>query len=227
VTFDCAQTLVEVDWTVEGFARACAVEIGLALPDEAFPRYRALYFERLPEFLAINLRRDPVEGQAFWDRLATDWLAMYGVDSSSVGPLRTASDRLGFGPDSILFRLYDDVAPCLDALQAEGIRVAVVSNWDYSLHRVLKMFDVHHRFEAVLASLEEGVEKPDPRLFHICLEQLGVAPEDAVHVGDNPVDDVEGAHSAGMRAVLIDRAETLPGSIASLRDLCEAEHWNG
>lgn len=226
VTFDCAQTLVEVDWTVEGFARVCSVDIGLALPDEAFPRYRALYYERLPEFLEINLRRDPVEGQAFWDRVATDWLGMYGVDPSFVVPLRAASDRLGFGPGSILFRIYEDVIPCLDEMQAAGIRIAVVSNWDYSLHRVLQMFDVHHRFEVVLASLEEGVEKPDPRLFQICLDQMGVAPEDAVHVGDNPLDDVEGAYAAGMRAVLIDRTGATPGAITSLRELFDAEGWN-
>lgn len=226
VTFDCAQTLVEVDWTVDGFARACAQEIGLTLPDEAFPRYRQLYFERLPEFLQINLRRDPVEGQAFWDRLATDWLVMYGVEAAQAIPLREASDRLGFGPDSILFRLYDDVIPCLDELQALGIKVAVVSNWDYSLHRVLKMFDVHHRFEAVLASLEEGVEKPDPKLFHICLDQLGIKPEDAVHVGDNPIDDGDGAIAAGIRAILIDRTAQLPGAITTLRDLKERLEWS-
>jgi putative hydrolase of the HAD superfamily len=226
VTFDCAQTLVEVDWTVDGFARACAREIGLALPDEAFPRYRQLYFERLPEFLAINLRRDPIEGQAFWDRLATDWLTMYGVDAAHAIPLRQASDRLGFGPNSILFRLYDDVIPCLDELQTRGIRVAVVSNWDYSLHRVLKMFDVHHRFEAVLASLEEGVEKPDPKLFHICLNQLGIEPEDTVHVGDNPIDDGDGAVAAGIRPILIDRTGQLPGAITTLRDLNGRLEWS-
>lgn len=227
VTFDCAQTLVEVDWTVERFAQACAVDIGLKLPEEAFPRYRGLYFERLPEFLEINLRRDPIEGQAFWDRLAEDWLGEYGIDASHVAPLRASSDRLGFGANSILFKIYDDVVPCLDDLQARGIRVAVVSNWDYSLHRVLKMFDVHHRFEAVLASLEEGVEKPDPRFFHICLEKLGVAPEETVHVGDNPIDDVDGAVAAGIRPVLIDRSGTLPHSISTLRDLGRAIGWNG
>lgn len=226
VTFDCAQTLVEVDWTVEGFARACAEDIGLSLPDEAYPRYRAMYFERLPEFLEINRRRDPIEGQAFWDRLATDWLAEFGIDASHVAPLKEASDRLGFGPGSILFKIYDDVVPCLDELEARGIRVAVVSNWDYSLHRVLHMFDVHRRFEVVLASLEEGVEKPDPRFFRICLEKLGVPPEETVHVGDNPEDDVAGALAAGIRPILIDRTGTLPDSISTLHDLGRALGWS-
>lgn len=227
MTFDCAQTLVEVDWSIERFARACATDIGLSLPEEAYGRYYAMYVERLPEFLAINLRRDEIQGQAFWDRLAQDWLAIYGIDASHVAPLREASDRLGFGPGSTLFQLYEDVVPCLDELEARGIRGAVISNWDYSLHRVLKLFNVHHRFEAVLASLEEGVEKPDPRLFQICLEKLGVSPEETVHVGDNPIDDVEGAEAAGIRPVLIDRTGGLPNSISSLHDLGRVLGWNG
>ena len=222
VTFDCAQTLVEVDWTLDGFAGACAADIGLSLSPEAFKRYRAMYFERLPEFLQINLTRDVEAGQAFWDRLAEDWLEEYGQDRSLATSIREAADRLGFGPDSTLFRLYDDVVECLDALEADGIRLAVVSNWDYSLHRVLRMFGVYDRFEAVLASLEEGVEKPDPRLFQICLDQLGVAPEDVVHVGDNPEDDGLGAQAAGIRPILIDRTGALPGAITSLAQLREA-----
>ncbi|MGV3618577.1 MAG: HAD family hydrolase [Fimbriimonas sp.] len=218
VTFDCAQTLVEVDWTLDGFSRVCAREIGLDLPDPAFVRYRQMYFDRLPEFLAINLTRDVVAGQAFWDRLAVDWLTEQGQSPWLADPLRDAADRLGFGPDSKLFRMYDDVPGCLDELQAAGIRVAVVSNWDYSLHRVLRMFGIYDRFDAVLASLEEGVEKPDPRLFRICLDRLGVAPEAALHIGDNPLDDVEGAQAAGMRAVLIDRTGATAGAITSLRE---------
>jgi putative hydrolase of the HAD superfamily len=228
VTFDCAQTLVEVDWTVGGFARACASDVGLALPEAAFARYQAMYFERIAEFIAINLTRDPARGQAFWDRLAMDWLREQGQDPNLFAPLSEAADRLGFGPESILFRLYEDVPACLDRLRNAGIRLAVVSNWDYTLHRVLRMFGVYDHFDAVLASLEEGVEKPDPRLFHACLERLGVLPEETIHVGDNPLDDVEGAQAAGIRAVRIERAGPLgPGEIASLDQLPEAFAWNG
>ena len=53
--------------------------------------------------------------------------------------------------------------------------------------------------------LEEGVEKPDARIFEIALERTGVQAEDVLHVGDSAVDDWQGAKRVGMRALLIDR----------------------
>lgn len=227
VTFDCAQTLVDVRWTVDGFLRDCALAVGLDAPDEACLEYRRMYLERLPEFLQVNLTRDEALGDAFWSQLTADWVAGQGIDPAWIPRLQEAAARLAYGPDSILFRLYGDVVPCLDALQARGMRVAVISNWDFSLHRVLRMLGVYGRFEAVVASLEEGVEKPDPRLFHLTLERLGVAPGEALHVGDHPDDDFAGATGAGMRAVLLDRAraERGEGVIRSLAELPEVLDW--
>ncbi|HXH61298.1 MAG TPA: HAD-IA family hydrolase, partial [Fimbriimonadaceae bacterium] len=97
------------------------------------------------------------------------------------------------------------------------------SNWDNSLHRTLEMHDLTRYFDAVVASLEEGVEKPDPRIFQIALERLGVPPESALHVGDNPVDDWQGAKSAGIKALVIDRDNETQSDILinSLHQLAE------
>ena len=51
--------------------------------------------------------------------------------------------------------LFDDIVPSLDALDELGIRLGVISNWDYSLHRVLKALEVHHRFEFVIELLRQ------------------------------------------------------------------------
>ncbi len=60
-------------------------------------------------------------------------------------------------------------------------------------------------FETVVISVDVGVGKPDPRIFQIAAERLGVAAAEAVYVGDSLVRDVAGAHAAGMRAVWLDR----------------------
>jgi putative hydrolase of the HAD superfamily len=137
--------------------------------------------------------------------------------------MQAAPDLL-YGDESDLFTLYDDVLPTLKALDELGIRIGVISNWDYSLHRVLRSLNIHDRFEHVIASLEEGWEKPDPRLFQRTLEKFAVTPEQAVHVGDNPLDDLRGAQDFGMKAFLIDRAhEHSRGTIlARLTDLVPA-----
>jgi putative hydrolase of the HAD superfamily len=112
-------------------------------------------------------------------------------------------------------------------LDTMGIKAAVISNWDYSLHRVLKMFGIYERFVVVKASLEEGVEKPDPRLFQITLQEAGFSPHETFHVGDDLVDDVEGANRFGIRSTLIDRslAKTERPVICTLADLPEAFGW--
>lgn len=224
VTFDCAETIVRVRWTPGGFALDCARAVGLDLGDEERGLYERTLRSRWVEYREINLSRDPAQCDAFWARLTSDWLAAIGrPDSYSAEIQRVAPDLL-YGATSTMFELFDDVLPTMDALAARGVRMGVVSNWDYSLHRVLRALDVHHRFEHVVASLEEGVEKPDPRLFHLSLRKFDVKPDEAVHVGDNPLDDLRGAQDFGMRAYLIDRQrpESRGAVLANLTDLVAA-----
>jgi putative hydrolase of the HAD superfamily len=227
VTFDCAETLVAVNWEVGGFVCDCLASLGVEVGTAEGDLYRRMYYERLPEFLQVNLTRDPAVGAAFWRRLGADWLDRIGQSPEILDDLVAKADVLGFGESSILFRVYDDVVPCLERLRDRGMRMAVVSNWDYSLHRVVRMFGLEKYLDLTVASLEEGVEKPDPRLFEIALARLGCPHNQALHVGDNPVDDYEGALAAGMSAILIDRSGRTEGAITTLDDLEEAVGWTG
>jgi len=229
VTFDCAETMVRVpdNWSIGTFAVDCARHIGLKPSQEDGLLYLSMYRAKLPEFVEVNRSRDAGQQQMFWSRLALEWLKATGQPIGTLGALQLAADELGFGPDSILFKLYDDVVPCLNRLDSMGIKAAVVSNWDYSLHRVLKMFGIYERFVVVKASLEEGIEKPDPRLFEMTIAEAGFASWETVHVGDDRVDDFEGAEAAGLKALLIDRSLIGPVRpfIHSLADLPEAFDW--
>jgi putative hydrolase of the HAD superfamily len=106
------------------------------------------------------------------------------------------------------FTLFDDVEPALDALARRGLRLAVVSNWTPALPRLLGALRIGARFETVVVSAIEQVEKPDPALFRIALERMKVAASEALHVGDHPELDVAGARAAGLRALLLDRTGT-------------------
>jgi len=103
------------------------------------------------------------------------------------------------------WKLFDDTLPTLRALAAKGVRMAVVSNWDSRLTSVLEALDLTRYFEHVACSAIEGSEKPAPLLFERALERLGAEPSEALHVGDVPELDIEGARRAGIDAVLIDR----------------------
>ncbi len=118
------------------------------------------------------------------------------------------------------WEVYPDVLPTLAALRAKGLRLGVVSNWDERLPLLLERLGLAASFATIVCSAEAGVEKPDRRIFRRALERLAVAPDEALHVGDHRLEDVEGAIAAGMHAVQLDRR----GSGVGLADLAELPH---
>jgi putative hydrolase of the HAD superfamily len=117
------------------------------------------------------------------------------------------------------FELYDDALPVLELLGERGLMIGLLSNSS----RDLDEFVAHHRLraDAVLTSHAHGKTKPHESIFRAMLDLLGVAPEEAVMVGDTIEDDVEGARAVGMRAVLLDREGRYPDVEGRLDDLRE------
>jgi putative hydrolase of the HAD superfamily len=109
--------------------------------------------------------------------------------------------------------LYDDVLPAFEAL-AGRYRLFAISNGNADLAAI----GLAHFFERSLAAREAGMLKPDPRIFTMLLDAAGVAADRAVHVGDDPDADVEGARRAGVEAVWLNRTGARwPGSIPAPR----------
>jgi putative hydrolase of the HAD superfamily len=116
--------------------------------------------------------------------------------------------------DALRFHPLPEVPGALRSLRALGLRLVVVSNWDVSLHERLAETGLAPLLDGAVASAEVGAAKPDPAIFAAGLALAGVASEEAIHVGDSPVEDGEGARAAGIRAVLVGRDI---GSLAELR----------
>lgn len=104
-----------------------------------------------------------------------------------------------------------DVVPLLRHLRARGIKAGVLSNtmWPRSAHeRVFRRDGVLELFDGTVFSSEIPWAKPHPEAFRAAMAAVGVDdPAACVFVGDRPYDDVHGAKSAGMRAVLIPHSE--------------------
>jgi putative hydrolase of the HAD superfamily len=95
-------------------------------------------------------------------------------------------------------------AETLEELRRRGYRLGVVSNSDGRVDALLAEVGLRGFFDAVVDSGTEGVEKPDPRIFHVACERMGISPEEAAYVGDIYEIDVVGARAAGMQAYLVD-----------------------
>jgi putative hydrolase of the HAD superfamily len=191
--------------------------------------------ELQPPWLAL---RDRVPAQVSDERLVAALraeMAYYrehaheGRDEDSLADLRErcatlVSRELGIPitadelVSAIRFSAYPDVVPALDALRGRGLRLIAVSNWDFSLARVLASCGLKGMLDGTVTSAEAGARKPDPAIFAVALELAQCRPDEALHVGDTPEEDVAGARTAGIRPLLIDR-DGGTGDISSLTEI--------
>ncbi len=111
-------------------------------------------------------------------------------------------------------------------LKRRGYRLGVVSNAEGRVERDLDAAGYAGLFETVIDSSVVGLEKPDPAIFRVALERLGVSAEGTVFLGDVPSVDVAGARAAGLEPLLLDRFALYPVSDAPcLRSIVELPAW--
>ncbi len=200
VLLDAYGTLIELDDPV-GRLRSVLAEAGFALAAETVAAALAA------EIRFYRANHDRGRDDAGLRALQRDCAAVFAAALPVTPPADVAEAVLAAG---LRYRSFDDVVPALDGLAAAGCALAVVSDWDASLPRVLDGVGLLDRFAVVSVSAVAGARKPDSAVFRYALDGMGVAPEDAIHVGDDAVRDCVGAANAGLRAVLLDRGALGP-----------------
>ena len=159
-------------------------------------------------------------------RIAATWrqyhqlmLRELGVPDAD-GRIVAAVAAAHFAPDN--WRLYQDVLPALDALRDTGSIIGVVSDWSSGLPHIFDLLGLNLYLSFVLASGAAGVAKPDPRFYRMAAQAGGVAPRQALMIGDSYHADVLGARAAGMDALLLDRLGTAGrANVPTIRSLVE------
>lgn len=226
VFFDVGNTLIHPEPSV---AHVCAQVLDSA--------------GHVPDLAAITALM-PLVDQYYEDRYAEDdtfwttdegtssvWVGMYSMmwrelgipEAEAAGLGRAVYDQFGFASR---WAPFPDVVPEFRRLRDAGVKVGIVSNWDSRLSGVLDGIGLGELVDTVVCSASVGIHKPDPRIFGLACERLGVAPAVCAHVGDHLFADVAGARAAGMTPVLIDRSgasgETA-GGVARIVTLDELE----
>ncbi len=169
-------------------------------------------------------------GAIGWGRMVGTMVHRAGVPEASVPALLDAA-WLVHEVRNLWCKVPEGMGEALDAMRAQGVKVAIISNSEGMLDRLFTDLGVLRHFDLVVDSGRVGIEKPDPRIFRIALDRFGVAPERALHLGDVFATDVLGARAAGIRHGLIDphghytgrHAEVprVPGVVAVARALVE------
>lgn len=120
----------------------------------------------------------------------------------------------------------------LKDLVAAGLKLAVVSNADGKVAEELETGHVCStrdgslpRVEVIVDSHLVGMEKPDPRIFHLALDALQVPADRAIHLGDSVRFDVNGAARAGLHPIHLDPHQSCPGDHSHFLSLDEFRDW--
>ena len=98
--------------------------------------------------------------------------------------------------------LYPDTKELLQRL-SQKYKIGIIANQDFGTEQRLTDFNVHQYINLVIASAEEGVAKPDLRIFQIALARADCKPEEAIMVGDRIDNDIIPANRIGMTTVWI------------------------
>ena len=136
------------------------------------------------------------------------YLASLGIEESEMQhflELRRAWTR------GILARPHDGVIETMAELRERGIRTGLITVCSEDVVDVWAETPFAGQFDAEVFSSSCGLCKPDPRIYGLALDQLGVVPSEAIFVGDGANDELAGAERVGMRAILIHRAGREPG----------------
>ena len=118
--------------------------------------------------------------------------------------------------------LFEEVHAVLDGMR-ERYAVGAITNGNADVHHI----GIGHYFDFVITAADAGAAKPKAEIFHAALAAAGVEARHAVHVGDDPKRDVQGANAVGMRTVWVNvNATPWPGGPppdAEIRTLDELE----
>ncbi|WNQ12615.1 HAD-IA family hydrolase [Paenibacillus aurantius] len=118
------------------------------------------------------------------------------------------------------YQLFEDVEESLEAFSKRGLRLGVISNFAPTLRHILEAKGILSYFDPVIVSTEVGIEKPNPSIFRLALEEAGLEAKDVLYIGDHEHNDLWAPAQVGIDAVKIKRYDYMEGEgIRSLLEL--------
>jgi HAD superfamily hydrolase (TIGR01509 family) len=182
---------------------AALAEQGVEITPDALRRAEPYAKKDIDEAVIVGGTTDAARGWLYFDKV----LEHAGIPPSEATRAALTALHAYHRTENLWEWVPDDVRPALSAFRQIGLTLVVVSNANGRLRHLFDRLNLTGAFDVMLDSHDWGVEKPDPRLFHIALEQSGAEPSRTVHVGDLFHIDVAGARAAGLyEGVLLDAA---------------------
>ena len=200
---DAMGTLIGLRRSIGSTYAQLAAEHGQQVEAKAIDRAFPAIVQAAPPLAFPGL-----EGEAL-DRAERRWWAeridaVLMAAGSSPGAPELHRNLFDHFADPECWRVFDDVPSQLQAWRDQGLRLAVVSNFDQRLDGLLAGLGLDRWFDRVVISSRAGAAKPSAQPFQQALEALGLTADQAWHVGDSP-EDAAGAAAAGIPCLIVQR----------------------
>ena len=135
------------------------------------------------------------------DAMILHTCAELGLDPGPEAVREAVELRVQYFRDNFVPR--DDAVSTITRLQEAGVHVGLLSDCSFETGIVWPEGPFGELIPDPVFSFELGIKKPDPRIYHIALERVGIAPEETLYVGDGSSRELTGAAAVGMTPLLI------------------------
>jgi putative hydrolase of the HAD superfamily len=155
----------------------------------------------LDHHLMSEKSRDP---NAAYEDFFRAWMKAAGIAQTEFADISARFRAMH--QEACMWRIVrEGTHDALERLESAGLKLGIVSNADGRVASDAKRFGLARFFDVIIDSQVVGVEKPNPKIFKLALDALGVPPEEAMYAGDIYAIDMLGARAAGIAGKLIDQ----------------------
>ena len=187
VIFDMYETLVTQFCSPLYYGTQIAQDLGLE-PEEFLPGWRATEYDRATGKLTF---------EAVMERL----MKAHGIYSAEKHR-QVVEKRIAIQSDCFA-QLHPGILSMLSGLKGKGMKIGLISNCFSEEAKLIRESQLFPYFDAPCLSYELGVRKPDPAIFHMCMEKLGIPAGNCLYAGDGGSQELESARALGMQAVQV------------------------
>lgn len=233
VAFDAVGTLIFADPPVHiAYYRVGRKYGSASSPEEVRTRFRQSYarhaaaLDERGEILGDCATSQAANAPGIHDGEADErefWRRIVGEVFPDVADTEGCFEELfGYFANPRAWSCFADVEEAFSELRQRGYRLSVASNFDSRLHRIIEGLPELRGIEKRVISSEVGCRKPSAAFYRELLQSCGCGPDELLLVGDDPVNDIEGAQRMGIGAMRIDRrAEAGERSLRFLTDILQ------
>lgn len=207
IFFDAVGTLFDVRGTVGEIYAQFAHQAGLHVDAKQLNTAFIQNFRAAPRaaFADAHPQTLPRLEYEWWRRVARQSFETIGVRSELDDFDAFFQPLFTYFETAAPWILYPETPNTLTRLQALGIELAIISNFDSRLYAVLQALDLESQFKSVTISTQIGAAKPEAAIFEAALAKHQARPAQAWHVGDSWTEDYAGSTAVGLQGVWLNR----------------------